>query len=316
MFQVGAGDELFERIAFPSRTVGYAASRQALYKTEDGGKTWRRIREAKEARRVHCLHFWDDRTGWLGADRLEHTTDGGATWSPLPLPEVMQTVSGLALAPGPDGWMLAGGTARAEDGSLALFRKRDAQAAWEKLDPAQTGYWGGAGQPHRRWFLGGLVIGGPRAALAAVFKGYEAQSALLRTADGGNTWAPVLTSPDKDLYRVQLADGRHGWLTGSDGSFWMTADGGLTWQPQPNPEPEGGTPTCLAFAPGASAFGLAPLWKGKVLMMTTGQTWHPVQVQLGYSMPSAVVVDPGCAYVLGTDGRIAHYVDPRVEPAK
>ncbi|HEV3257436.1 MAG TPA: hypothetical protein VG013_11185 [Gemmataceae bacterium] len=51
-------------------------------------------------------------------------------------------------------------------------------------------------------------------------------------------------------------------------------------------------------------------------MTDTGHTWRAVEVPLACSMPSAVVVDPGCAYVLGADGRLAHYINPQVQSAK
>jgi hypothetical protein len=249
----------------------------------------------------------------MTTDQLWHTTNGAQSWSPVTLPEPMEALSGLAVSA--DGWLLAGGTTQANPGTFVLFRKRGARASWEKLDPNRAGYWGGAGQPYRHWFLGSLVIAGPSEALAAAFRGYEEGGVLLRTVDGGTTWKAVLTTR-VDLYRVQLADDRHGWLTGSRGTLWRTTDAGATWHSSPSLE--GVTASSLAFAPRGSVFGLAPLWKGKVLVTTTGQTWELAQVDLAYAMPSAAVVDPGWAYVLGANGRLAHYVNPSVkapEPA-
>jgi hypothetical protein len=99
-------------------------------------------------------------------------------------------------------------------------------------------------------------------------------------------------------------------LTGSRGALWSTQDGGATWQAQDNPA--GVSAGCLAFDPAGSPFGIAPLWKGKVLKTTTGRQWQEIDVKLGYSLPDAVVVDRGCAYVLGSDGQIARYLDPAV----
>src|SRR5262249_26003137 len=83
--QVGSGAEHFDRLAFPTRPTGYAASRQGLFKTADGGRTWRPILK-EPVGRVYLLEFADERTGWLGTDRLRQTEDGGATWAPVPLP--------------------------------------------------------------------------------------------------------------------------------------------------------------------------------------------------------------------------------------
>src|SRR5262249_50309910 len=88
-------DEVFDRVAFPTRDVGYLASRRAVYRTEDGGRTWNRLPETGFGR-VHLLHFEDTRAGWLGADTLHRTSDGGKTWSKVPLPEPTNVVKDLA----------------------------------------------------------------------------------------------------------------------------------------------------------------------------------------------------------------------------
>jgi serine/threonine protein kinase/photosystem II stability/assembly factor-like uncharacterized protein len=307
--QVSSGTEHFERLAFPSRTTGYAASRQGLFKTEDGGKKWRPVLQ-EPVGRVYLLQFADERTGWLGTDQLRQTEDGGATWAAVPLPEKegMQSINGLVRDA--DGWALVAGSTAG--GELALFRRRPGAAKWEKLDPAATGCWGGQGAPFRRWFPGPLALLGSQQAVLVLYKGYEDGGALLRTTDGGNTWTTLFTA-DQDLYDVHFTDGRHGWLSGFHGSLWRTEDGGTTWAAQPSPGDI--TVSCLAFAPRDGSLGVAPLWSGKVLL-TSGQGWQTIEVPLGYSMPSAAVVDQGCAYVLGSDGRLAHYSDPRVLAGK
>ncbi|HZY83755.1 MAG TPA: protein kinase [Gemmataceae bacterium] len=305
VFPIGGSEaEVFDRIAFPSRAVGYAAGRQAVYKTEDSGQTWRSLWERKPPGRTHVLHFQDDRSGWLGAERLYRTEDGGGNWSEAPLPEPTRVVSGLAAR---DGWALAGGNT--SGGDLVLFRQRG-QENWQKLDPVKTGY---GGDPFRRWFVGDVKITGPRVAILVLLAGYEDRGALLRTDDGGDTWKAVLT-PENELYRVSFADEQRGWLTGGSSSLWRTTDGGQSWSPQATPAEV--PPGSLAFAPGREMFGLAPLWQGRVLKTSDGEQWRPVEIGLGYSLPDVAVVDRGCAYVLSADGQVARYLDPSVPPAK
>jgi photosystem II stability/assembly factor-like uncharacterized protein len=309
VLHVGEPDDLFDRLAFPTRRTGYAASRRAVYKTEDGGKTWKAL-AAEAPGRVHCLTFPDDRSGWIATRRLIQTDDGGQTWAPVPLPESESLSAVTGVAAGPGGVMLAGGTS--QDGELVLFRRPAAGAGWEKLDPVAAGYWGGADAPYRKWFLGDLAFSEPAHALAVLFGGADEGGALLETTDGGTSWT-VAFREDRDFYRLHL-DGRRGWLSGGGGALWARADDGTGWQPQDNPS--GVTVSCLAFAPRGGPFGIAPLWNGQVLMTTDGAGWKEAAIELGYSMPAAAVVDPGWAYVLGSDGRLAHYVDPRVKPDK
>jgi serine/threonine-protein kinase len=307
VLHVGEPDDLFDRIAFPTRRTGYAASRRAVYKTEDGGKNWKPL-SADAPGRVHRLTFRDERVGWIATRRLLQTDDGGQTWAPVPLPggESLSAVTGVAA--GPDGAMLAGGTTN--DGELILFRRPAAGADWEKLDPVAAGYWGGEGAPYRQWFLGDVAFGGPAHALAVLFRGADEGGALLETTDGGTSWAVVFRG-EEDFYRLHL-DGRRGWLSGSRGALWARTDDGTDWRPQDNPS--GVTVSCLAFAPRGGPLGIAPLWNGQVLMTADGTSWREAAIELGYSMPSAAVVDAGWAYVLGSDGRVAHLVDPRVQP--
>jgi serine/threonine protein kinase/photosystem II stability/assembly factor-like uncharacterized protein len=289
---VGRDDEKFDRIAFPSRTVGYAASRQAVYKTADGGRTW--TAAGLTGGRVHVLAFQDEHTGWLGTDRLRQTTDGGTTWTAVPLPGGPLTAV-TALAVGPDGTMLAGGSAA--DGRLVLFRRPSATPAWEPVD--LTGH-----PAHRTWYVGEIAFRGPQAAAAAFFRGSSDGGALLATTDGGRSWA-VQHTADEDLYRVRFADADHGWLAGNRGTLWRTTDGGGHWSPVRPAGDESVTASCLAVD---RRLGLAPLWQGEVLLTTDGRSWRPATLPpgFGYSMPSAAVVD-GCGYVLGADGRIAKY---------
>lgn len=67
---------------------------------------------------------------------------------------------------------------------------------------------------------------------------------IVRTADGGSTWAaqtaPVKSHPDgtvEDLTGVSFPDAGHGYAVGSDGSLLATSDGGATWVGQTPPPP-------------------------------------------------------------------------------
>jgi len=305
LFQIGSAAEKYERLAFVNRDVGFAISQDALYRTDDGGQTWREVCRASFGP-VHFLHFTDQRSGWLGNGRLQQTRDGGDTWTPVDLPGSAGLQAIHALATGPEGWMLAAGMVGAgEESEFVLFGKGNAGSSWEKLDPEKAGYWGGARAAYRHWRLGGLAILGPRQAVAALFTPDHEGGATLRTTDGGATWQPTNTDPEAGQFCVQAVGPGRVWLAGAQGRLWFSDDAGAHWQPRNNP---GGIlpATCLAFEP-SGGLGLAPLERGKVLLTRDGSSWEAVPAPFETAMPAAVVVAPDRAFVLGANGRMARY---------
>ena len=285
-------NEAFDRIAFPTRNVGYLASRLALYKTEDAGKSWIR-RKFDAPGRVNVLHFGDVKHGWLGADRLRKTEDGGKSWNDVALAgEKMRAVTALAFHS--DGWGLAGGTSN--DGKLGLFRRADAGAVWESVEAT------GDLKQYVNWFVAKINITGPSTAIVVVFEGVDGGGAVLRTKDGGRSWSKVFALED-DLYDAHINPVGEGWLVGFRGALWQTIDGGATFSTV-DTKLDGLTPTCLAFDL-SGKLGIAPLWNGKVLLRAAGNSWTISDVPLGYAMTHAVVVDAECGFVLGADGKVA-----------
>jgi photosystem II stability/assembly factor-like uncharacterized protein len=304
-----AVDDNFEQLAFPTRDIGFAASRAGVYRTDDAGQTWKRV-WAQELGSVHFLSFENPVRGWLGTDHLFETTDRGTTWTAVELPGVERMREVRALVIGPDGWGMTGGS-DAPAGDLTLFRRKAGAAAWEKLDPVTAGLWGKDGR-YRKWSLGGLATAGPRTAWAVLTADTTAEAGVvLSTTDGGATWQAGFQPPNY-LRHVHFADEMRGWLAGFGGTFWTTDDGGRTWAPQANPAGDR-TASILAFARGAP-FGLAPLTDGQVLLTADGRAWRTVEVGLAGLTPAAAVVDRGRAYVLARNGQVARYTDPQFRP--
>jgi serine/threonine protein kinase len=298
---IASPDEKFDRIAFPSRAVGFAASRQRLHKTADGGKTWSPL-TVSTGGRVHVLLFQDENNGWVGSDRLLQTTDGGATWQLVSLPASESIAAITALAFDANGVGLAGGTAK--DGNLLLFRRPGAAAPWQAQDASATGWWA-KDQRSQKWYVGDIAFRAPSAAVATLFRGSADEGVLLSTVSGGESWSEQVRLQD-DLYRARFADDKHGWLAANHGTFWNTVDGGNLWTSANVPEAGEVTASSLALATNGR-YAVAPLWQGEVLIMSDGQNWRKISVGegFGYSMPSAVAFDDGFVIVLSADGRIA-----------
>jgi len=104
-------------------------TRHGVMQTEDGGCHWhgewndrRSIAERGE------LYFLDERDGWLAGGHkpgLYHTTDGGLSWKPLPLPANKMMVKSVYFRDADRGWLI---TNREE-----LFETNDAGRSWRGL---------------------------------------------------------------------------------------------------------------------------------------------------------------------------------------
>lgn len=293
-------EEKFDRIAFPTRQVGYAASRSAVYRTEDGGRRWSRLEGIDSPGRVFILHFENDQVGWLGTDRLRHTRDGGKTWIEVAW-SGPRTKAMTALATNGT-WAIAGGSTI--EGDLVLARRESLDTPWQPVE-ASAGLGGGR---YRKWVVGSLVPVGEQSAIAVLFSGGEVGGgAVLQTDDRGSTWKEVLSGVEYDLYRAGVTAPGVWLVVGEGGNTWRTSDGGKKWSSHPPAADMTVAPGALAAAPDGR-LGLLTLWQGRIAITRDWQKWEVTQLgdgSFGYSMPSAAVVDSECLYVLAADGRLA-----------
>jgi photosystem II stability/assembly factor-like uncharacterized protein len=128
-----------------------AACRQAItriYATHDGGRTWRRLLHFSSqpvigptALPTVWMHVFDTQHGLVIAPaaqpraELYRTTDGGATWTALPLPSrsLYSPINDVAFVGMHDLWVLAhlGGAMGAE--AVRIYRTRDAGGHWAMI---------------------------------------------------------------------------------------------------------------------------------------------------------------------------------------
>ena len=189
---VGDTAPALQAIQFVDQGHGWAAGAGRIMATSDGGRTWTRQYSGTAA--VAQLDFTDAAHGWAaGQGTLLRTTDGGATWTALPVP----ALSGHCLALGsvhfvsPDlGYAIAASTGAASAGTASAGAASTGAAS------------AGAGAP-------------------------GADGRLLRTTDGGVTWAPVPGAPASPQ-AVCFSSPRDGYV-GGPGRIWRTTDGGATW---------------------------------------------------------------------------------------
>ncbi|MCP9492848.1 MAG: YCF48-related protein [Pyrinomonadaceae bacterium MAG19_C2-C3] len=219
----------FHAAYFSDSRNGWAAGANGtLFKTTDGGESWRKA-ALPTMDDVRDVLFFDRDTGWLVCNRSEFnlktsrdargyllkTTDGGESWRRIEITNVNANVRLTRLMFSD----ASNGIALGESGTL--FRTADGGATWqrESVSTKQILIDAAFVAPAHSWFLG---IGGY----------------LMRSSDGGATWREQnITSniADVRLRAVSFPDVMHGWTVGDGGQILHTDNGGKTWQTQVAP---------------------------------------------------------------------------------
>jgi len=207
-------DTLFG-VDFPSARTGWVCgARGTLLRSGDGGRSWKQVAGAPPGDLL-ALDFSDARRGWVAAGderlpdaRLLYTADGGRTWSATyTAPHVL--LYGLEVL-GAEVWAAGGDPALGR----GVIVHGSAAGPWAEQ-------WGGPvrladvamADPSRGWAVGD---GGT----------------VLRTTDGGATWAPQASGVAFDLTAVTALDAFRARAVGDGEGILVTDDGGSTWRLQ------------------------------------------------------------------------------------
>lgn len=173
---------------------------------------------------IQDMGWFSGERGWLlTSGRLIWTEDGGVTWTD-------KTPPGARLAAASfinegEGWAAA---SLARQGEYLAYHTTDGGSTWQVQSlPLPAGDW----QPLQITFSdssnGWATY---RLMTSALFS----QGELLKTADGGKTWAALALPIGEPVYFTSPLSG---WtMGGAAGNEWFTTtDGGMTWQAQ-NPK--------------------------------------------------------------------------------
>jgi len=306
-------------------SVVYAGLLHGVFKSVDGGLSWRRVSQAISPQILSLAGDpADPRTLYAGttpnADTplggVFKTSDGGRTWRHLPLGN--QSVAALAISPAERATVWAGTNA-------GLYVSRDAGASWSPVEGVPRSFiWTVAAHPSRSGTVyassaGGLFetenggadwrridaefggVSGPNAVAIdpvhpeKLYIGGQFYPGVFWSEDGGITWQrpqTVLTPYQVRALAVDpVSSAVYAAAGGSPEQVYKSLDGGASWTPAGRGLP-GALILSLALDPADRsvlyAGSLAGVWKSA----NGGTSWAPANRGIRHTSVRDVAVDP------------------------
>ncbi len=210
---------------------------------------------------------------------LEHTSDGGRTWSAAGLPGKLTGGGQISFATASDGWLLPSPAAVCTMGGcwLPLYVTTDGGRTWTKLASSYQ-HSGFQGSPQFVNATTGFI---PIQAGAGIGVG-----GVARTTDGGRTWSSVGGARRWSIASLSAVSPRDVWAIGGigvspatgrfrSGFLVHSSDGGRTWRQQlPVARPQ----QAIDFLNRTTGFGLGTASDPGAVLSTGdgGATWREV----------------------------------------
>lgn len=213
-----------------------------LFKTEDGGTSWRKL-ASQNFNGSYSLHFFTDQIGVSANINLVlRTTDGGQSWRTV----FEESLAGLDLLQCfPTGTAYAAGGGGGYDGLPStgiLLKSIDRGETWQKLPWPHPAI-------HTLSFLTEQVG----------FAG-TLDRQLYKTVDGGSSWQRVVGQLPGGAGQGVFISEQEGYLAGT--ALYHTTDGGRSWQEE-HPLPATDVYTALGFSPAGT--GIATTRAGEIV---------------------------------------------------
>ncbi len=286
---------------------------RGLFKTTDGGKTWRKVLYKDDKTGAVDVAFAPDNpligfaalwyhyvnpdtpfAGLLGTGGagIYKTTDGGETWTPLEIPQLAKAHLGrIGVVVTPGGQKIFAIVSAMKE--AGLYRSDDGGATWKRItqDPRVVG----------NGYFSRVFLDPHNSDIVFV-----AQTSLYRSTDGGVTFESYKGAPGGDDNHALWIDPTNSdyMIMGSDQGATVSMDGGKSWTSWYN------QPTGQIYH--VSTDNRFPYWvygtqqdSGSVATLSRGDygaitflDWDPIGgYEFGYILPSPL--DPNIVYAGG-----------------
>lgn len=308
----GTGALLIAAHAVDEDVVWASGTGGTVLKTINGGGSWEAVpvttpgADTLQFRDVVAL---DAETAWAlsigpgASSQIAKTTDGGASWRTVWVNDEPEGFYDCLSMWDARRGLLYGDSV---DGALRVRTTTDGGESW-RLVPGLPS----AGEGEGGFAASGTCVDTRGRSLGWIATGNADPARVLRTADGGASWAaadlPLVAGEAAGAASVAFRDDRHGVALGGDiadpeafaDAVAITTDGGATWQAGGR-LPFAGAAYGAAYVPGTGAL-LAVGPGGLALSRDDGRTWTLVASETYWGVAAA---SARAAWVVGPEGRI------------
>lgn len=247
----------FESVKATTPTTATAVGKEgAIWRTTDGGKTWKPVPWGDGVHKgitLEGLAFATPQVGWIVGVKgtLLKTEDGGNSWIVMDTSKSKNfAASGdlldVAFPTPQDGWIAAsnGKVLHSSDGghswelqgapaavNLIFIQFASPQCGWVTGGDGALFHTGDGGETWTTQIkASSLGLDGISAQSCSTAWVVGDKGTILHTEDGGATWKPQSSWVEGHLIEVSFTDARTGWTGGDDGVVLYTTDGGNTWK--------------------------------------------------------------------------------------
>ena len=281
--------------------IGSPEDEGAVFKTNDGGSTWKRVALDMIAP-ITRTSFDDLKIGWaISEKRIYSTEDGGVRWRRQFWTE--DSLNAIAFADAENGLVVGedgivyrtteGGVQSKDQGQLLCAGSTCEEEPLSTWNPVESG---------TELALNDVAFVDINHAWVSGDKGL-----ILFSTDGGLTWGRRNTGVEARLLSVSFIGVDDGVVVGENGTILVTTDGGMTWQRSVSPTSL--RLNAVAFAENGTAWAVGD--EGTMLRSRDGGvTW----TRLGFQLPltsalRAVSFDGAFGAAVGAEGVVLTTTD-------
>jgi photosystem II stability/assembly factor-like uncharacterized protein len=209
-----------------ARRLWASSWENGVYRTDDGGKTWKKMSDGlgapgKNMRVCRLIRHADGTLFVLVTAKrvnkefikqgpgLYRSTDGGKRWTRMTAGLSLGWPKDFAVDPKDSRIAYLGAANVPGEEQAGLYRTKDGGMTWTRILRKGTEHFGAAINPANGWLYATLCEGAP-------------ESGLYLSKDGGATWTPFTDIPFSNIMRIRFDPV-------DPGSMYLTTFGGSVW---------------------------------------------------------------------------------------